>query len=54
MITFLDEPLEEADRRLEIDPIKALRGCARGSILTEKLLESRREDLYLEETKWGR
>lgn len=30
------------------DPIKALRGCARGERLTEKLIESRREDRELE------
>jgi len=31
-----------------------LRGCARGSDLTRKLLESRKEDLELEEAKWKR
>ena len=54
IITFLEEPVEEIDLESEIDPIKALRGCAKGSNLTEKLLESRREDLELEEAKWKR
>jgi len=54
IITFLEEPLEETNIELRIDPIKALRGCSKGMNLTEKLLESRREDLKLEETKWKR
>jgi len=54
VVTFLDEPLAETDLGLEMDPIRALKGCAKGSNLTEKLLESRREDLNLEESKWGR
>ncbi len=54
IVTFLDETLTDTDLGLEIDPIRALRGCAKGSNLTEKLLESRKEDLNLEESKWGR
>ena len=54
IVTFLDEPFPDTDRELRIDPIKALKGCAKGSNLTEKLLESRKEDLNLEESKWGR
>jgi len=54
IITFLEEPIEETNLESEIDPIKALRGCAKGSNLTEKLLESRRKDLELEEAKWER
>jgi len=54
VVTFLDEPFAETDLGLEIDPIRALRGCAKASNLTEKLIESRREDLNLEESKWGR
>ena len=54
IVTFLDEPLPDTDRGLKIDPIRALKGSAKGSNLTEKLLESRREDLNLEESKWGR
>ena len=54
VITFLDEVLENTGLELGIDPIRALRGCAKGSNLTEKLLKSRREDLNLEESKWGR
>ena len=51
IITFIDEPFAETDLGMEIDPIRALRGCAKGSNLTEKLLESRRKDLNLEESK---
>ncbi len=54
VVTFLDEPLVETDLGLEIDPIRGLKGCARGLNLAEKLLESRKEDLNLEESKWGR
>lgn len=54
IVVFLDEPLPNTDRALKIDPIRALKGCAKGTTLTEKLLESRREDLNLEESKWGR
>jgi len=54
IVTFLDEPPREFDLVLKVDPIRALKGCATGSNLTEKLLESRREDLNLEESKWGR
>jgi len=52
IVTFLDEPLVEADLGLEIDPIRALKGCARGLNLTKKLLKSRKEDLNLEGSKW--
>ena len=52
VITFLDEVLENTGVELGIDPIKALRGCAKGSDLTKKMLESRREDIELEEAKW--
>jgi len=51
IITFLDEPVEETDLGSEVDPIKVLRGCAKGLNLGEKLLESRREDLEFEEAK---
>ena len=50
IITFLDEDME-FDTEPEIDPIKALRGCARGENLTEKLLNARRKDLELDERK---
>ena len=50
IITFLEEPTKQTESK--IDPIKALRGCARGSNLSAKLLESRRRDLELEEAKW--
>lgn len=52
IIVFLEEPVEEINLEPKIDPIKALRGCAKGEELTEKLLESRKEDLELEEAKW--
>jgi len=54
IITFLEEPAEETELEPEIDPIEALSGCAKGLNLTEKLLESRRRDLELEEAKWKR
>ena len=54
IVTFLDEPLVETDHELELDPVRALKGCARGLNLTEKLLESRNEDLNIEESKWER
>ncbi len=54
VVTFLDEPLVETDLGLEIDPIIGLKGCARGLKLTDKLLKSRKEDLNLEESKWGK
>ena len=45
VITFLDEVPENKGVELGIDPIKALRGCAKGSNLTKKMLKSRREDI---------
>jgi len=54
IITFIEEPVEETNHEAEIDPIEALRGCAKGSNLTERLLASRREDLELETAKWKR
>lgn len=52
LITFVNEAFDERDSELEIDPIKTLRGCAKDSNLTEKLLEARREDIEIEERKW--
>ena len=52
VITFVNEASDETDSELEINPIIALRGCAKNSNLTEKLLETRREDIELEERKW--
>ncbi len=54
IIVFLEEPIDETDIETEIDPVKALRGCSKRLKLTEKLLESRRKDLELEESKWKR
>jgi hypothetical protein len=54
VITFLDDVLENTGVELGIDPIRALRGCAKGSNLTKKMLESRREDIELEQRKWGK
>ncbi|MDL1979318.1 MAG: hypothetical protein ACNY01_14415 [Desulfobacteria bacterium] len=52
VITFLNEVLENTGLELEIDPIKALRGCDKGTNLSKKLIESRREDIELEQRKW--
>ena len=52
IIVFLEEPADETDLELEIDPIEALRGCAKGEKLAERLLEARKKDLELEEAKW--
>jgi hypothetical protein len=52
IITFITK--KETDLESDIDPIKALRGCSKGRNLTKKLLESRREDLELEEAKFRR
>ncbi len=52
VITFVNEASDETDSELEINPIIALRGCAKNLNLTEKLLETRREDIELEEKKW--
>ena len=52
LITFFNEAVEDSGLELRIDPIKALRGCGKGSDLTKRLLESRREDIELEEAKW--
>lgn len=54
LITFLDENLDEIDKTSRTDPIKALRGCAKSSNLTQKLIEARREDIQIEEGKWRR
>ena len=42
VLTYLDESPTET--KAEVDPIKALRERGKGERLTEKLLESRRED----------
>ncbi|MBW1744930.1 MAG: hypothetical protein JRJ25_00865 [Deltaproteobacteria bacterium] len=52
LITFFNEAVEDSGLELGLDPIEALRGCAKGSNLTKKLMESRREDIELEEAKW--
>ena len=52
IVTFLEDPVRKTDSEQEINAIRALRGCAKGTNLTEKLLESRKEDLELEEAKW--
>jgi hypothetical protein len=43
IIAFLEEPVEETSVESGIGLIEALRGCARESYLTEKLLESRKK-----------
>lgn len=50
IITFINKKYDNPDS--DIDPIKALRGCSEGRNLTQKLLESRKEDLELEEAKF--
>ena len=52
IVTFLEDPVRKTDFEQKVNAIKALRGCAKGTKLTEKLLESRKEDLELEEAKW--
>jgi hypothetical protein len=52
IITFINKA--ETRNEFDIDPIKALRGCSKGKNLTKKLLESRKEDLELEKTKYRR
>jgi len=54
LITFIDEAAQEGRTHLEMDPIRALRGCAKNSGLSQKLLESRKEDAELERAKWER
>jgi hypothetical protein len=51
VITSQEEPMKKTKHEPEVDPIKALRGSAKGVKLTEELLKSRREDLELEEAK---
>ncbi len=49
LITFLDDMLPEREPTpTQIDPIQALRGSAKTSHLTEKLLKTRKEDKVLE------
>jgi len=52
IITFINKT--ETKTEPNIDPIKALRGCSKGKNLAKKLLESRKEDLELEEAKYRR
>ncbi len=48
LITFLDEPLFESETATaEVDPIAQLRGRDKGARLTEKLLASRKERMYV-------
>lgn len=49
LITFLDDGFSERDTIPEkIDPIHALRGSAKGSHLTEKLVKAKGEDKAFE------
>jgi len=54
LVTFLDDSMVQTESTTEPDAIKALRGRAKHAHLTEKLLESRREDLTLEDAKRNR
>ncbi len=51
IVTFLEDPVRDTDPEQEANAIRVLRGCAKGTNITEKLLESRKEDLALEEAK---
>jgi hypothetical protein len=52
IITFIEELPEDNDIEEQINIINALTGCSKGKNLTKKLLESRKEDLKLEEAKF--
>jgi len=52
VITFLNRISEEFAPDSAASAIKALRGCDKGTCLTENLLESRAEDIKLEDAKW--
>jgi hypothetical protein len=54
IITFVDKQSENKEITEQITLINALTGCSKGKNLTQKLLESRREDLELEEAKFGK
>ncbi|HGJ64410.1 TPA: hypothetical protein ENS27_03345 [bacterium] len=54
IITFVDKQSENKEIAEQITLINALTGCSKGKNLTQKLLESRREDLELEEAKFGK
>lgn len=51
VITFLNEATEGLKPGLAIKAINTLRECDRGSSLTKSLLESRREDVEIEEAR---
>ena len=52
VITFLNEIHEIPERYSPEAAIKYLRGCDKGTGVTQDLLESRREDLDIENAKW--
>ena len=54
IITFVDKKPEDKEVEEQIKLINALTGCSKGKNLTQKLLESRREDLKLDEAKFGK
>jgi hypothetical protein len=54
LITFIDGAAQHSMPDSDIDPIRALRGCAKDSKLSQRLLESRREDAEIERAKWER
>ena len=54
LITFIDEIAQDTMLNSNIDPVRALRGCATGSKLSQKLLDARREDREVERAKWGK
>lgn len=54
IITFIEKASEDKDMKAQIDLINALTGCSEGLNLTEMLLKSRKEDLKIEEAKFGK
>ena len=52
VITFLNKISEGFAPDSAATAIKSLRGCDKGADLTENLLESRKEDIELEDAKW--
>lgn len=47
-----DDYRDDVNINSSIDPINALRGCAKNSNLSKKLLQSRADDLKKEDAKW--
>jgi predicted DNA-binding antitoxin AbrB/MazE fold protein len=52
VITFLNKISEGIAPGSAATAIKSLRGCDKGAGLTKTLIESRKEDIELENAKW--